>query len=398
MIRFFIFAIALFFPLNSFAVQAFDDKELDKKGDFNITSRLFIDNVVNDEYQATNRKNEYKNTYLMFDFATIVRLRQKWFGYVNYRIQENPVQASETERRAALANGGGDKTYENHAGVLRELFVGYDGDVVKVYGGKFRPDFGRSYYIGRGIWAGELTAVRYNLLEKIGVGGLLKAGDEKTIGKYEIGASFFTNDRKNIDNSQITVRDRVSKSDAKIGDTRSLQSYVVNLDIKYNFAVDEKLFYRFSYMDLSPNSDVLSTTIAGNKIANQKGYSATMSYLYPLIKNYDVDFFIEYASLKNVAGNSDISEQYLSTSLKNIFYKNWNLTLAYEESRIKHIDQNGQDNFFSEISAGYTFFGRQQFFDRLNFQVGHKHLRANNKTDVDKRNSYGLMVRYIKLW
>ncbi len=392
--KFFIFAIVLLCPFDEIFAQTSNGKALEPKSDFKISTRLRIDNVFNNEYQSTDRKDEFKNNYLRIDVLSNATYKKNWFGYLNYRIQETPFQASEIERRRVLPNGGGDKTFENNAGVLRELHFGYENDKFKVYGGKFRPYFGLAYRVGRGIWLDEIAS-DYSPLEKLGFGGVLKAGNEKTIGQYQLGVSVFTHDRKNLDNSQFTTRDPVLKSEGRPSDTRSLQSYNISLEVNYDFSNEEKLFYRFAYINMAVNANALQGDVAASKIEDQKGIAATMKYQKPVSKNYNFDLLIDYVNMDNVLGNTDISDRYFVANIINNFYNDWNLTLGYAGKRRKQIDYDGEDKDMTEISAGYTF-TKNKLFDKLNLQIGQKHFRTNNKIIVDKRNSYAAMLRYTK--
>ncbi len=401
--KIFIFAIVLFFPLEIFAAE--DSKKASEKGnkslaekqktDFLLTTKVRADSILNDEYQSSNRKNEFKNNYLRIDVLSNATFKKNWIGYLNYRIQETPVQESEIVRRDALPNGGGDKTFENNYGLLREFYFGYDGDKIKVYGGKFRPTFAMAYRVGRGIWVEEVAANNYNPLEKLGGVVVLKAGNEKTVGKYDLGFGVFTNDRKNLDKTQFTNRDPILKSDGIPGDTRKPESYFTSLDVNYDFGNNEKLLYRFAYMNLAVNSNSLVDEIDASKIDDQKGMAATMKYQYPVSKNYNFDLLTEYVDMKNIDGNSDVSDKYLIANIINNIYDNWNITLGYGGKRQQYLGRNGQDEDMSEISAGYKF-GKNYFFDSFTIQIGQRHYRTNNKISVDKVNSRGLMFRYIK--
>lgn len=392
--KIFIFAIVLFWPFAVFSAKSNTGKTEEYKSNFKISTRLRIDNIFNDEYQSTDRKNEFHNNYLRVDVLSNATYKKNWFGYLNYRVQETPFQASEIERRRVLPNGGGDKTFENNVGVLRELHFGYENEKFKVYAGKFRPYFGLAYRVGRGIWLDEIAS-EYSPLEKLGFGGVLKAGDEKTIGQYQLGLSVFTHDRKNLDNSQFTTRDPVRKSSGKPSDTRSPESYNLSLDVNYDFGNNEKLFYRFAYINLAVNSNALQGDVAADKIADQKGLAATIKYQKSVIDNYNFDLLADYVDMKNVDGNSDISNKYWIANIINNIYNDWNITLGYANKKNQHVGENGQDQSMSEVSAGYTFV-KNALFDKLNVQIGQKHYRTNNKISLDKRNSYALMLRYIK--
>ena len=231
----------------------------------------------------------------------------------------------------------------------------------------------------------------------MGFGGIYRVGDIRKTGQYELGFSAFTNDRKNLDNAIFSKRDSAHKSDAKPGDTRSLKSYVASLDVKFdfgeNFGSKEKLSYHFAYTNLAVNSNMSSVT--SNKIADQKGFVAGLNYEYPLAENFALDALLEFEKTKNLNGDGDISEHYLTSSLITKIYHNWNVTLGYAERDNSHVDQDGFKQNTSEISFGYDF-DKTILFDKLTIQAGYKNQRTDNKTNLNVQNVLGVLLRYYK--
>ncbi len=382
------FFVAIFFTNQAFA-------------GLQTASQLRLENLLTDNYQATNSGNEYLNSAANVNLISNFRYNKKWFFEVNARAEQLKEQAS-----------GRNKFYNNEGAYLREARVGYNGDNVLLYAGKFRPYFGIAWRNGRnnwydytangqeqfdynntrGLWT-DYIANNYAQTEKLGIGSVLKAGNEKTIGKYELGFSAFTNDRKNFDNSIVNGRASASKQDALPGDTRSLKSFVASLDVSFDFAPEEKLFYRFAYINLATNS--LASAVSPSKVADQKGYSAAINYQKPIAENFNLNGLVELVNMKNVGGNSDIGDNYFNSSLVANIEQNWNITTAYNARQHTQIDQNGFDQNMAEISAGYRF-NKNTFFDSLVIQTGYRNLRTNYKTSINTQNSVGVLVRYIK--
>ena len=365
----------------------------DEKANFkpNVRSRLILDLNFDDNYQSTNRQNELRETRANGRFFSTFNLSRNLFISSFLRLEES-LQASTTSRRNAASDGGGSRSFENHGAYFEELSLTYDSKNRALIAGKFNSNYGRAWRQGRGIWTGEI-ANNYRQQEKLGFGTILRAGNSKTTGKYNFGFSAFTNDRKNLDNSVITKRDSNHKSDAKPGDTRSLESYVASLDIDFDFSPQEKLTYHFAYTNLAINKR--QSIVEKAKIDDQKGFVASLNYKYPLAKNFDLDGLIEYSNTKNFGGDSDISESYLTANLIAKIYKNWNVTLGNSSRKNIEIDRNGFDQNSSEISAGYDF-DKTIFFDRLALQVGHKNQRTNYKNSIETQNVLGVLLRYYK--
>lgn len=402
--RFFLCCFFLLLPLQVFAREDFaqgvfkqilieEGSEGENSSANSKFSGQFIGDLnLGDNYQATDRQNEYKDAYSRLRLNTKLKITNR-FSINSLARLERVTTNSETERRSN--NPGAKNTYfQNEAAFLQEVAAKYDYKNTSVIAGKFTANFGTAWQYGRGIWNYEL-ARNYKETEKLGVGAVVRAGNIKKTGLYNFSFASFTNDRKNLDNSVITNRDSDVKSDAKAGDTRSLKSYVGAMDVLFDFSEKEKLSYHFSYIDLAVNGN--ASAVSAYKLSDQKGYAAAMNYRYPVTENFLLDSLLEYVRMKNIDGNSDISEQYSTASLVGEFYRNWNVSLSTTNLARKDASSNGYDKNLSEISFGYQF-DKTVFFDKLLLQVGYKNLRTNYKTSVETNNSYGALLRYVKLF
>lgn len=352
---------------------------------------LVYDVSFNDEYQSTNRQNEFHET------RSKGRLNSSFYFAKNFSLNsflkfERMSQASELARRSALPEGGGNRTFENEGLYIEELNVAYDSKKQAFILGKFDLNFGTAWRFNRGIWTYQI-AEGYRQREKLGINGIYRMGNSATTGRYELSYALFTNDRKNLDNSIITGRDSASKSDGLPGDTRSLQSFITSLDISFDFAEKEKLTYHFSYINMAVNAQ--ASTVTPALIADQNGWVAGMNYKYPLAENLILDGLVEFAEVKNFGGNSDADEDYLTANLISRFYEHWNVTFGYAKHHNRVRAVSSYDKNLSEISAGYEF-KKTAIFDKLLFQVGYKNQRDDYKTSFESRNVFGVLMRLQK--
>ncbi len=404
---FYLFLIVTFFCCESFAAKEnnfgifrsliSESAEEIESRESSISKVKFDNSLVlsvfaNDEYQSSNRKDEFLDTRLRGRLNSYLSLSNH-FLLSGFLRMDTMNQSLETARRNALSSGGGDRSFENEGVFAEELNFAYNGKKHAFVVGKFDLNFGTAWRFNRGIWTYSI-ADNYRQKEKLGLGGVYRMGVSKKTGRYEFSYAFFTNDRKNLDNSVITGRDSTHKSDGVPGDSRSiLQSYVAALDIDFDFAEKEKLNYHFSYLNLAVNER--SSSIAPAKISDQKNWAAGINYKYPVAENLLLDALAEYAVVKNLGGNIDASEKYLTTNVIARFNQNWNLTLGYAKQHNAVVETSSYDKNLSEISVGYEFL-KTAFFDRLLFQVGYKNQRDNYKTSLESRNSFGGFVRYQK--
>jgi len=390
--------ILIFFLLFSFNVSAIetidqveeiavDDSK--RKANFSLSSKIRIEHSTSDNYQSTQDNDQFINSTMQANLNSELSLNKKWRFESWFRLAQVPRISPSGE---SIEPNGKTQTYNNIGLGIREMKFGYEDERLRAYVGKFRPHFGLAWGAGRGIWSSQV-ATNYQQLEKLGAAAYLRAGDIKKTGKYEFGLSFFTNDRKNFDNTLIQDRYSASKSDALVGDTRNLNSYVGTIDVFFDFDNNEKLSYRFSYLNLAINGR--ASSLDQSKIADQKGTSAMINYQYPIAKNFNLSSMIEFAQIKNSEGNSDVHDNYLTSSFVGNIYKNWNITLNYADHKNIYIGQDGYRQNMAEISGGYTFF-QSKAFDSLLLQAGYRNLRTDYKTSLDVKNGYAILARYIK--
>ena len=276
---------------------------------------------------------------------------------------------------------------------LRELNLTYDNKKHGFIVGKFDLNFGKAWNFNRGIVSHKM-AQNYVQSEKIGFGEVLRIGDLEKTGRYQFAYSFFKNDRKYLDNSIITSRHSPSKIDASAGDDNLFGSYILSMDVDFDFDKETKLNYHFSYLNAAIN-EKFSNVLDQNKIDDQKSYVVAMNYITPLSQDVVMDSLIEYVDIKNYQGNADIGEKYLSVNSILKFYQNYNLTLGHATRQNIQANSSGFDETITEISAGYDIV-ESKLFDKLTIQLGYEYLRNDFKTSLESKNSLIALLRYQK--
>lgn len=352
------------------------------------SNNLVLDLNFNDNYRTSDSRNEYNETTARARFFSRYEFKNNFS--LNSQIDLIPFyKADEASRRNALAQGGGDRSFEDGGIQLRQLNLQYDNKKYAAIAGKMNLNYGRAWNWNRGIWSYEL-ANNYRQADKIGFGGVYRAGDAKKTGQYNFGLSFFKNDRKYLHNALITRDDQIAN---KAGDESLFESYAAAMDVNFDFGEKEKLYYHFGYLNLAVNKH--RTNVSGTKAEDQKGFVASMNYLYPVIENYDIDALVEFNQFKNIDGNSGAAENYLTANIINKFFTNYLLTLSYSERFSKVENQSRLNQQLSEISVGYEF-KKNAFFDRFIIQTGYKNMRNNYYSSLESNNSFGVLLRYYK--
>jgi hypothetical protein len=289
-------------------------------------------------------------------------------------------------------NTNKNRYFDNNGAYLQEFALHTSTEKYSLVAGKFNLNFGNAWRFERGIWAGNL-AKNYRQTEKLGFSGVYRVGDIQKTGQYNFTFSTFTNDRKNFDNSILVNRDSTHKSDAAPGDKRSLSSYQAGLNINFDFGKNDKLSYNFSYLNLAVDKKL--SAVPASKIDDQKASVFGINYHFPLRENLEFDFLLEYTGIRNVGGNSDKKEKYLTANLITKIYKNWIIFVGNSKYRDSTYTKGREDQRLNEISFGYEF-NKTKFFDRLTIDVGYKRMQTNDYTNNNYQNSLGILLRYYK--
>lgn len=301
-------------------------------------------------------------------------------------------QYSENTARSNSPNGGGDRSFENEGAFLDELILNYNYKDFSVLAGKFTANFGYAWSFNNGIWINEINK-QYKQSEKLGFGVIQRFGDRKEFGQYVFGASVFTSDRKNFDNSIITRRDEVSKSSGTPSDTRGLNSYVLSADILYEFNNNEKLSYHFSYLNSAINTRN-NTSNTKDKIADEKAFAININYDYPINENFVLKSFGEYVEINNVGGNVEEDSKFFSVNFTAEFYKNFSMVFGKSKEKEFKVATNGIDKSISEIDLGYKFINSNPFLNGTKIMIGYKMQDNDQKTIRTQSESFGVFVNH----
>jgi hypothetical protein len=350
----------------------------------------------NYNYDSTNNSDEFNENYLRSYLDLEANLGKNFHINSEFQIEEE-YPASEKAQRSASIRGSDNRSFEDESLHIEQLNLSYEYKDATFVLGKFNANFGQSWNKQNNIWLFEEARRNYRQNEKIGVASFIEAGDLRKAGRYKLGFSTFMNDSKNLDGSTITKREGTNKNSGNEGDKRGLKSYVVSMDIDYDFgqrvtgAVNEKLSYHISYMDLAVNDR--QSSIAKEKIQNVNSYALNMDYLYPIHKNIAIRGFVEYANASNVSGNIDKDEDFLTTIVDLRLFKNYNILLGSYLQRDQEVGTNGVDRYVRELSLGYKF-DKDSTLKNFNIMAGIKREKTDYKTSKNVKNNAGFMLAY----
>jgi len=356
-----------------------------------ITNRVIADTNTTNNFQSANQRNEFRDITGALRYYSTIQLDKNFeiYGLANLARLDNN---SDIARRERNNKSGNHRTFENLGINLSELSLKYSNGNNSLIAGKFTTNFGTAWRWNKGIVVHSIPQ-NYALNEKLGLTAVTKYGNIKKTGLYNFSLSLFTNDRKNFDNSLLHRKNSDTKSQAIAGDTRGLSSMTLATDINFEFTEKEKLSYHIAYSKLGVNKN--ATAVAFEKLKKQTGVVLGMNYKFPIRENFDLETILEYANIKNINGDSNISDKYFTSNLILKYYSHYSLMIGNSNNRNKNLTSSRQSTNITEFNFGYTF-DKNKFFDKLTTQIGYYQTLTRATTRSDKEKSFALLVRYYK--
>lgn len=356
-----------------------------------ISNRIVADTTSTNNFQSANQRNEFRDITGSLRYYSTIQLNKNFeiYGLARLARLDNN---SDIERRERNNKSGNHRTFENLGINLSELSIKYSNGNNSLIAGKFTTNFGTAWRWNKGIFV-HTVPQNYALNEKLGLTAVTKYGNIKKTGLYNFSLSLFTNDRKNFDNSLLHRKNSDTKSQAIAGDTRGLSSMTLATDINFEFTEKEKLSYHIAYSKLGVNKN--ATTVALERLKKQTGVVFGMNYKFPIRENFDLETILEYANIKNINGDSNISDKYFTSNLILKYYSNYSLMIGNSNNRNKNLASSKQSTNITEINLGYEF-NKNKFFDKLTTQIGYYQTLSRLTTMSNKEKSFALLVRYYK--
>ena len=356
-----------------------------------ITNRVISDLSITDHIKNSEAKNEFRDTTGALRYYLNIQLNQNFeiYGLAKLARFDND---NDIARRENSNKKGNSRTFENLGINLGELSVKYSKDNSSLIAGKFTTNFGTAWRWNKGIFV-HSVAQNYALSEKLGFTAITKYGDLKKTGIYNFSLSLFTNDRKNLDNSLLHRKHSDTKSESIAGDTRSLSSFTLATDINFEFKEKEKLSYHIAYSKLGVNKN--TTAVSLDRLKKQTGVVFGMNYKFPIQKNLDLETILEYAKIKNINGESAISDQYFTSNFILKYLSNYSLMIGNSNNKNKNRLSSGESLNVTEINLGYEF-NKNAIFDKLTTQIGYYQTLTKTMNITNKDKAFGFLIRYYK--
>jgi hypothetical protein len=249
------------------------------------------------------------------------------------------------------------RAFEDEGAFVEELYLNFEQDWLRLYGGKFNPPFGTAWdrlseLFQRGF------AEDYERTEALGAGAAVTL-ETLSYGTHTLGATLFHADNTFLSNSAFARprfgdddTDRVKRTRRRHGgpaNTHDFSSYTVTLDGD-QLPMLEGLSYHLGYSRLDDGV---------TEIRSEKGYVGALQWAFDLGHDITLTPLAELAHFRHFGGGTDHAT-YLTTALQ-FGWGDWSL-VAVRTGR--HIDEPSDgsgafghdytDTLYS-VLLGYSF-------------------------------------------
>ncbi len=346
-------------------VFAKDKKLIEVKSIFEVQSQ--------DAFESDNQSNEYVDSFARNE------------NYIRINITNNLRLDSAIifDRINAEDANGQDRSFDGEGIYTEELKLTFEKDNFEVFAGKFNPNYGTAFNIGRGIWSHEL-ARNYEQTEKLGFGSSYGFKKSEILGKVRVEASLFHNDAKVLDGSTISHRSpKVVRNDSTPGNNNDLGSFVFSINGE-DPLIFKNLKYHLAYLHLRNTSN-------GSDNKNQTGFVTNLSYIYDLNKDISFDLLLETSKFSNFSGINTYERDIHSANIITKIKEDFRITLAFSELEDESVVLNDTDTTSLEFSSGY-YFPQTSILKNFSIEAG---LRSYKDSNNIKTESVGVLTRYI---
>jgi len=236
---------------------------------------------------------------------------------------------------------GEDRFFEDHGAYMEEVYLQFEAEGFRVFGGKFDAAFGTAWDAGPGIWGADF-AEDYELVERIGGGGAFTFGGGDS-GKHTVTAAAFFVDTSALSESIITNRGRTRIGAGGASNTESLESFSIALDSEEIPGLPDTTFHAAFRHQAAGRGD----------FADENGFVFGVQKTFELEGEQSLETILEGAYFDNADAGPD--NRFYLTAGGTFKDGPWNAALSYT---LRHKDLRrggtGDDHLF-QATGGYEF-------------------------------------------
>lgn len=236
---------------------------------------------------------------------------------------------------------GESRTFQDHGLVVEALTLDYELDGLHLYAGKFGPHFSIAYDAAPGVYGTDMSEDTNEIAEMVGAGFAYGFGGGAR--SYTLSGSVFTADTSDLSDSVGNKRGRTREADGGPGNTGSMESFAVALDIE-----QEGLLVHLGAVQMTTDylvdddgnrdeagADDETRAVAAAEFAVADGLTA----------------LVEYAHFSNFGGDKDIDAQVFTVGGMMEFDGGWYAAASYTSRDPEEAPADAQ----FQVSGGYVF-------------------------------------------
>ena len=242
--------------------------------------------------------------------------------------------------RSSVA-AGESRTFQDHGLVVEVLTFDYEHDDLHLYAGKFGPHSSLAYDAAPGVFGTDMSEDTTEIAEMVGAGFAYGFGDETR--RYTLTGSVFTADTSGLSDSVGKKRGRTREADGGPGNTGSMESFAVALDIE-----QEGLLLHLGAVQMT--TDYLVDDEGNRDEAGADDETrAVAAAEFAVAENLTA--LLEYVHFSNFGGARDIDAKVFTAGAMMEFEDGWFAAASYTA---RDPEQAPTDAQF-QVSGGYVF-------------------------------------------
>ena len=236
---------------------------------------------------------------------------------------------------------GESRTFQDHGLVVEALTLDYELDDLHLYAGKFGPHSSLAYDAAPGVYGTDMSEDTTEIAEMVGAGFAYGFGDEAR--RYTLTGSVFTADTSDLSDSIGKKRGRTSEEDGGPGNTGSMESFAVALDIE-----QEGLLLHLGAVQMTTDYLVDDDGERDEAGADDE-VRAVAAAEFAVAENLTA--LLEYVHFSNFEGVKDIDAKVFTAGAMLEFEDGWYAAASYTARDPEEAPTDAQ----FQVSGGYVF-------------------------------------------
>ena len=236
---------------------------------------------------------------------------------------------------------GESRTFQDHGLVVEVLTLDYELDDLHLYAGKFGPHFSLAYDEAPGVYGTDMSEDTNEIAEMVGAGFAYGFGGEAR--RYTLSGSVFTADTSDLSDSMGNKRGRTREEDGGPGNTGSMESFALALDIE-----QEDLLVHLGAVQMTTDYLVDEEGNRDRAGADDETRAVAAAIFSPA---EGLTALLEYAHFSNFGGDRDIDAQVFTVGAMMEFDDGWYAAASYTSRDPERAPADAQ----FQVSGGYVF-------------------------------------------